>query len=109
MKQTSLLISFFLLVIGASLATNIVADDGVPASNSQSKSVESQQFVGIPVDTKTWHTLTLSMQNDKITASINGKVLCEVTDNSFKHGMAGIGSSFHNVDFDNFGVLPIDK
>ncbi|GHT13011.1 galactosylceramidase [Planctomycetales bacterium] len=63
----------------------------------------------IPVDTKTWHTLTLSMQNDKITASINGTVLCAVTDNSFKHGMAGIGSSFHKVDFDDFSVLPIDK
>ncbi|MDR3109343.1 MAG: hypothetical protein LBU65_06615, partial [Planctomycetaceae bacterium] len=39
-----------------------------------------------------WHTLTLSMNEDKITASINDMVLCEVKDSSFTHGL-GISSS----------------
>ncbi|GHU61150.1 galactosylceramidase [Bacteroidia bacterium] len=58
----------------------------------------------LPVTLKSWNTLTLSMKNTKITASINGTVLSEVEDPAFTHGMAGIGSSFHKVDFDNFHI-----
>ncbi|GAP71912.1 galactocerebrosidase [Candidatus Symbiothrix dinenymphae] len=58
----------------------------------------------LPVTLKTWNALTLSMKNTKITASINGTVLSEVEDPTFTHGVAGIGTSFHQVDFDNFQI-----
>ncbi|GAP71405.1 galactosylceramidase [Candidatus Symbiothrix dinenymphae] len=58
----------------------------------------------LPVTLKTWNTLALSMKDTKITASINGTVLSEVEDPTLKHGMVGIGSSFHKVDFDNFQI-----
>ncbi|GAP72981.1 galactocerebrosidase [Candidatus Symbiothrix dinenymphae] len=58
----------------------------------------------LPVTLQTWNTLTLSMKNTKITASINGTVLSEVEDNTFTHGVSGIGTSFNKVDFDNFHI-----
>lgn len=59
----------------------------------------------IPVDTALWYTLTLKMKGDKITAIINDQLVCEVEDRSFSHGMAGIRTSFHPIDFDNFAIL----
>ncbi|KAA6301095.1 MAG: hypothetical protein EZS26_002743 [Candidatus Ordinivivax streblomastigis] len=58
----------------------------------------------LPVDVQTWYTLTLSMKGNKIAASVNRKPVCEVEDHTFSHGQAGLGSSFHIVDFDNFSI-----
>ncbi len=51
-----------------------------------------------------WHTLMLETKGNKITATINGIVVAQITDATYKHGMAGLGSSFNIVDFDNFMV-----
>lgn len=58
----------------------------------------------IPVDTALWHTLELKMKGEKITASVNNQAVCEIEDDSFTHGMAGLRTSFHTIDFDNFSI-----
>ncbi|MDR3244976.1 MAG: hypothetical protein LBT50_00920 [Prevotellaceae bacterium] len=58
----------------------------------------------LPVDIQTWYTLTLSMKGAKITASVNQQIVCEVEDQTFSHGQAGLGSSFHVVDFDHITI-----
>ncbi|MDR3340140.1 MAG: hypothetical protein LBT25_08660 [Candidatus Symbiothrix sp.] len=45
-----------------------------------------------------------SIKKEKITVSIDGNTVCEMDDDSFSHGLAGMGTSFHKVDFDNFMV-----
>ncbi|GHV67535.1 galactosylceramidase [Bacteroidia bacterium] len=58
----------------------------------------------LPITLQTWNTLTLSMKDSHITASLNGTVLSEVEDSTFTHGMVGLGTSFHQVDFDNVNI-----
>lgn len=53
---------------------------------------------------KKWHTLYLENSGDQIKANINGQVVAVIVDLTFSHGMAGFGSSFHNVDFDNIEI-----
>ena len=53
---------------------------------------------------KTWHSLVLQTSGSQVKAVINGIEVSTLDDTSFSHGMAGIGSSFTRVDFDNFVV-----
>lgn len=50
---------------------------------------------------KKWTKLTVRCVSDKITALIDGQKVCEVSDRSYVRGLAGIGSSFEPVSFDN--------
>jgi galactosylceramidase len=51
-----------------------------------------------------WHTLILQTKGSQIKATINGNVVAEIPDTTYKQGMAGLGCSFNIVDFDNFMV-----
>ncbi|HEU0228732.1 MAG TPA: hypothetical protein VFQ86_13415, partial [Arachidicoccus soli] len=42
---------------------------------------------------KEWNIVELEMNNDTVSASINNNKLCQVKDNTYTHGLAGIGSS----------------
>ncbi len=48
--------------------------------------------------------MLLNAKGDKLKAIINGQVVTEISDTTYTHGMAGLGTSFHLVDFDNFEV-----
>jgi hypothetical protein len=50
------------------------------------------------------HNLMLRCQGQRITALLDGRVLAEIDDATYRNGLAGIGSSFHPVAFDNFSV-----
>jgi hypothetical protein len=55
-------------------------------------------------DASFWHRMSLSFQGESISASIDGKQLCMVIDNSAKSGMAYIASTYYPNMFDNFSV-----
>jgi galactosylceramidase len=50
------------------------------------------------------HFILLNTKGDKIKAIINEQVVAYITDSTYTHGMVGLGSSFHPVDFDNIEV-----
>lgn len=58
----------------------------------------------IVLNNSNWQSMLLDAKGDKLKAIINGKVVTEINDSTYTHGMAGLGSSFHLVDFDNFEV-----
>jgi hypothetical protein len=58
----------------------------------------------IQLNRKDWQFMQLDAKGDKITVVINGQTLSDVVDSTFTHGIAGLGSSNHVVDFDNFVV-----
>jgi hypothetical protein len=51
-----------------------------------------------------WDTLVLETKKERIKATINGKLVADITDTTYTHGMAGVGSSFNLIDFDNFSI-----
>ena len=51
-----------------------------------------------------WHSIQIDTKGDKIKAIINAKLVAEITDLSYTHGMIGLGSSFNLVDFDHLEV-----
>ena len=54
--------------------------------------------------TKTWHHLALAFKGSTIQASIDGVPVANVTDNTHRQGMAGIGTGWNKVQFDNFSI-----
>ena len=61
----------------------------------------------VTVTDKKWTKLTVRCVSDKITALIDGQKVCEVSDRSYFRGLAGIGSSFEPVSFDNFLIKDV--
>jgi len=61
----------------------------------------------VDVAPDSWHSLKLRLNGGSITAMIDGRQVASVTDSTHRTGMAGLGSSFSYVDFDNFSVGPI--
>ncbi|MFG2660106.1 ricin-type beta-trefoil lectin domain protein [Streptomyces sp. NPDC048425] len=54
-----------------------------------------------------WHTVAFTLQDTKLTASIDGKELGSVTDYSFSSGRAGLGvTGYQTQQFDNFALTP---
>jgi hypothetical protein len=53
-----------------------------------------------------WYTLSLTVEGDSIKASVDGRVVSQVTDTKFKHGMVAIGSGWHLAYFDDFSIAP---
>ena len=58
----------------------------------------------IALNQNSWHSMLLDAKGDKIKAIINGQVVAEITDSTYTHGRVALGSSFHQVDFDNLEV-----
>lgn len=66
--------------------------------------------------TSQWHTVSLTMQGSTISAKLDGTALGSVTDNSYTHGRAGLGTvdstssvnggGYQTQQFDNFSVTP---
>jgi len=52
----------------------------------------------------TWHNLKINCAADKISAFVDGKLIQEITDATYQHGLAGIGCSFDRVGFDNLKI-----
>ncbi|MEV6013213.1 ricin-type beta-trefoil lectin domain protein [Streptomyces sp. NPDC051976] len=66
--------------------------------------------------TNRWHTVSLTMQGSTISAKLDGTTLGSVTDTSYTHGRAGLGTvdststvnggGYQTQQFDNFSVTP---
>jgi len=56
------------------------------------------------LDRQQWHTLELTFHGTAVTASLDGKVLANVEATAHSHGMIGLGSEWHHVQFDNLRV-----
>ncbi len=51
-----------------------------------------------------WHNLKLSCKQDRIKATIDGKVLAEIIDHTYTKGLVGIGCDFQPALFDNLKI-----
>lgn len=58
----------------------------------------------ISKDIKNWHNIKLIFSGKNISVKINNTNVASVIDNSFSCGMAGIGSAYSNVFFDNIAI-----
>lgn len=58
----------------------------------------------VKIDKDSWQKISLNLNAQNIKAIINGQTVASLTDSTYTSGMAGLGSSFHWVDFDNFSV-----
>ena len=57
-----------------------------------------------PLDESRWHELELVMSGDNISACIDGECVVSLRDASYTNGMVGLGSSFHEICFDDLRV-----
>ncbi len=60
-----------------------------------------------PPGLHSWHTISLDMLNGTITGIIDGQTVSTIADTSYGSGLAGIESSWTNVQFKNFSVNPL--
>lgn len=51
-----------------------------------------------------WQNLQMTMNKDSIQAFINDVEIAAIRDSTYSMGMVSLGSSFHNVDFDNLSI-----
>jgi hypothetical protein len=58
----------------------------------------------ITLDTSRWHSIELNFKGSTIRASIDGKSVANVKDQTHTHGMIGIGSGWDHTSFDNLAV-----
>ncbi len=52
----------------------------------------------------TWHSLKLEFKQARIKVFIDGKLVTEVSDDTYASGMAGVGSGWHQAQFDNLSI-----
>ncbi len=52
-----------------------------------------------------WNKVALGFHGDRITASVNGKVIARVKDAEYTKGIAGLGTGWNTARFDNFEIL----
>lgn len=57
-----------------------------------------------PFSPFTWHQLSMKFKGNAITVTVNDIEVVKVTDGKYKSGLAGLGSDFNTVEFDNFEV-----
>ena len=77
---------------------------------SDSKGKHATLAVGstTAVGTGNWHRLGLSFNGEAITASLDGKTVKVLTDNSYRSGQVGMGITSYDTDqFDNVSILPV--
>lgn len=58
----------------------------------------------VPLDNSIWHELNLRMKGSDLLAFIDRKCVASLKDTSYSHGMIGLGSSFHNICFDDLKI-----
>ena len=51
-----------------------------------------------------WHNLKIECVADKISAFVDGKLVCGISDATYQRGLAGIGCSFDRAGFDNLKI-----
>jgi hypothetical protein len=56
------------------------------------------------LDTSRWHSMELKFKGSTIHASIDGKSVANLQDQTHTHGMIGIGSGWDHTTFDNLVV-----
>ena len=57
--------------------------------------------------TGNWHTVSFTLQDTTLTASIDGVAVGSATDSSFTHGQPGLGVTGYRTDqFDDFSITP---
>ncbi len=60
-----------------------------------------------PLGTGQWHRLSMSFNNETITASVDKKSLTVVKDDSYQAGQVGLGLTSYDTDqFDNLAITP---
>lgn len=60
----------------------------------------------VPFSSKTWHRFGLLLNGPNIEAAIDDATIAKVQDSTHSSGMAGIGSGWNAVEFDNFDIEP---
>jgi Glycosyl hydrolase family 59/Domain of Unknown Function (DUF1080) len=71
------------------------------------KKSEKQLASGqMALDTSRWHSMELDFQGSTVHASIDGRTVANLQDQTHTHGMIGIGSGWDHTAFDN---LEVDK
>ena len=60
----------------------------------------------VPFAADRWHRLALRFDGSSITAIIDGAAVKSIRDETFRAGMAGLGSGWNNARYDNFSVRP---
>jgi galactosylceramidase len=60
----------------------------------------------VPFAADRWHHLALRFDGPRITALIDGAEVKSIRDETFRAGMAGLGSGWNNARYDNFCVRP---
>ena len=56
-----------------------------------------------------WHRLSLSFDNETITASVDGKTVIAFKDDSYRSGQIGLGTTSYDTDqFDNLSITPTE-
>jgi hypothetical protein len=58
-------------------------------------------------NTSLFYNLKIAMNNNQITAYVNGTQVATTTDSSINAGQASLATSYHNVEFDNLNIEPI--
>jgi hypothetical protein len=53
-----------------------------------------------------WHHAELSFKADRISVSLDGKLLFTASDSSHSHGMFAIGTGWNRAQFDNLSITP---
>ena len=56
-----------------------------------------------------WQRLGLRVSKNEVVGLVNGAEVGKVQDDSYSHGLAGIGCDWHRSWFDNFSVIPAIK
>jgi galactosylceramidase len=51
-----------------------------------------------------WHHLSMKLNGNTITVSVNKKEIIAIKNAKYTHGLAGLGSGFNQAEFDNFEV-----
>ena len=63
----------------------------------------------VSIDKSKWTNLSLTCTRNNIVARINGKVVTEIEDNTYTHGLIGLGSAYSPVMFDNMKISGEDQ
>ena len=51
-----------------------------------------------------WHHISIKFKGNNISVSVNNKEVVSMINTKYSHGLAGLGSDFNYVEFDNFEV-----
>ena len=81
--------------------------DGINQTGSTDAAVlGSGQLAGF--DLERWHYVKLSMNGSRISGAIDGKTVIALTDDqSFDHGLAGLGSGWNVAWYQNTSIVPL--